>query len=45
MSVCIKDQIQNMNIVIGCIVGCEYCYATHQVARDRGYDAPLRPLL
>ena len=22
MSICIKDQIQNMNIVIGCTVGC-----------------------
>ena len=27
MSVCIKDQIQNMNLVIGCPVGCPYCYA------------------
>ena len=27
MSICIKDQIQNMNIVIGCTVGCAYCYA------------------
>ena len=27
MSVCIKDQIQNMNLVIGCTVGCPYCYA------------------
>ena len=26
MSICIKDQIQNMNIVIGCTVGCTYCY-------------------
>ena len=24
MSICIKDQIQNMNIVIGCTVGCAY---------------------
>ena len=25
LSVCIKDQIQNMNLVIGCTVGCDYC--------------------
>ena len=24
MSICIKDQIQNMNLVIGCTVGCAY---------------------
>ena len=33
MSVCIKDQIQNMNLVIGCTVGCEYCYARNNVKR------------
>lgn len=33
MSVCIKDQIQNLNIVIGCTVGCEYCYARSNVRR------------
>ena len=33
MSVCIKDQIQNMNLVIGCTVGCEYCYARNSVKR------------
>ena len=31
MSICIKDQIQNMNIVIGCTVGCVYCYARNNV--------------
>ena len=33
MSICIKDQIQNMNIVIGCTVGCKYCYARNNVKR------------
>ena len=33
MSVCIKDQIQNMNLVIGCNIGCQYCYARNNVRR------------
>ena len=33
MAVCIKDQIQNMNLVIGCTVGCPYCYARNNVKR------------
>ena len=24
---CIKDSIKNINIVIGCDIGCSYCYA------------------
>ena len=33
MSRCIKDLIQNMNLVIGCTVGCPYCYARNNVKR------------
>ncbi|MGB4091360.1 MAG: radical SAM mobile pair protein A [Ruminococcus flavefaciens] len=33
MVVCIKDNIQNLNIVIGCTVGCDYCYARNNVRR------------
>ena len=33
MFICIKDQIQNMNLVIGCTVGCPYCYARNNVRR------------
>lgn len=33
MAVCIKDQIQNMNLVIGCTIGCSYCYTRNNVRR------------
>lgn len=33
MSICIKDQIQNMNLVVGCNVGCAYCYARNNTRR------------
>ena len=43
MSVCIKDLIQNMNLVIGCAVGCPYCYARNNVKRYHMIDDFSQP--
>ena len=43
MSVCIKDQIQNMNIVIGCSIGCPYCYARNNTRRFHIIDDFEKP--
>lgn len=43
MAVCIKDQIQNMNLVIGCTIGCSYCYARNNVRRFHMTEEFSRP--
>ena len=43
MYACIKDQIQNMNLVIGCTVGCPYCYARNNVRRYHMIDDFSQP--
>lgn len=41
--ICIKDQIQNMNLVIGCTIGCSYCYARNNVRRYHMTEDFARP--
>ncbi len=42
--VCIKDQIKNLNIVIGCNVGCPYCYARINTRRFHITDDFEKPV-
>ena len=44
MSICIKDNIQNMNLVIGCTVGCSYGRVPqgHPVIVDYFYHEEVR---
>lgn len=44
MTVCLKSQIRNINIVVGCPVGCPYCYAACNCRRFHMTDDFSKPV-
>ena len=44
MSVCIKSLIKNRNLVIGCSIGCPYCYARNNCRRFHLTDDFSKPV-
>ena len=44
MSVCIKSLIKNVNLIVGCDIGCPYCYARNNCRRFHMTDDFSKPV-